>query len=122
MRRSRTDKKARGEHFFCARPVFVFRGNYLCSAPLLEQALLDVPELLAQVHIVVVGVLKPLDLVPEGVDLSGAPGPHLLDAGLLVDQPAALEDGDQELPDGEVGDGLALPGGLGVEELQGLGQ
>ena len=39
------------------------------SFPGVEQAVLDVPELLAEVHIVPVGVLKALHLVPEGVHL-----------------------------------------------------
>ena len=51
------------------------------SALLLQKGLLDVPELLRQVHVVVMGVLKALNLVPQQVDLSGAVGPHLGDGG-----------------------------------------
>ena len=36
----------------------------------IEQGMLDVPQLLGQVHIVIMGVLKAFDLVPKGVHLT----------------------------------------------------
>lgn len=68
-------------------PASVRGGVFIAaSAALCQQLVLDVPQLLGEVHIVIVWVFKPLDLVPEGVDLSGAPGAHFLDAGLTIDQ------------------------------------
>lgn len=56
------------------------------SLALPQEALLDVPQPLAEVHIVPVGVLEALHLVPEGVHLLPAVGLNLLQAGALIDQ------------------------------------
>ena len=98
------------------------RGKILLHLMAVQQALLDVPQLLGQVHIVVVGVLKPLHLVPEGVHLPLAVGPAGLEVGHLIHQPAPLEDGHHQLLHLDVGIHLPLPGGVRVEELQGLGE
>ena len=86
------------------------------AAVLRQQLLLDVIELLAQVHIVAVGVVEALDLVPERIDLRGAVGADLLERGLLVNQLAVFEDRHKQLARLEVIDLLALPGRLGVED------
>ena len=86
------------------------------AAVLRQQLLLDVIELLAQVHIVAVGVVEALDLVPERVDLRGAVGADLLERGLLVNQLAVFEDRHEQLARLEVIDLLALPGRLGVKD------
>ena len=101
-------------------PVFIVLQWADRSALLLQKGLLDVPELLRQVHVVVMGILKALNLVPQQVDPSGAVGPHLGDGGGVVYPPAPQEDGSEQLLGGEVGDTAALPGGVGVKELQGL--
>ena len=51
-----------------------------------QEVLLDVPQLLAQVHIVVVGVLKALYLVPQGIHLPLALGAAGLEVGHLIDK------------------------------------
>ena len=66
------------------------------------------------------GVFKAFDLVPQKVDLSGTPGPHLSDGRRVVHPLSSLEDGYQQLLGGEVGKDAALPGGVRVKELQGL--
>ena len=65
-----------------------------------QQVVLDVPEFLAQVNIVGLGIVKALDFVPQGVHLCKTVGADLLKAGQLVDQLAVLKDGLQQLPDG----------------------
>ena len=49
--------------------IGLFQNPFKQSFPGVEQAVLDVPELLAEVHIVPVGVLEALHLVPERVHL-----------------------------------------------------
>ena len=66
------------------------------------------------------GVFKALDLVPQKVDLRRAVGAHFQDGGRAVHAPAALEDRYQKFLGGKVGKGLSLPGGVRIEELQGL--
>ena len=63
-------------------------------------------------------VIEALDLVPEGIDLLGAVFFDLLDAGTLVDELAFLVDGHEQLARFEVIDFLALPRGVGVEDLK----
>ena len=41
---------------------------------LLQKIMLNVPQLFRKVHIVVMGIFKPFDLIPEGIDLFGAIG------------------------------------------------
>ena len=89
---------------------------------MLEQVLLNIPQLLGQVHVVIVGVLETLDLVPQGIHLALAIGAGGLDVGHAVNQLAAVEDGDQQLAGLVILEGLALPGGVGVEQLQRLGE
>ena len=85
---------------------------------LLQQRAAGIPQLLAQVNVVAVGVLEALDLVPEGIDLLGAVFFDLLDAGTLVDELAFLVDGHEQLARFEVIDFLTLPRGVGVEDLK----
>ena len=85
-----------------------------------QQGLLDVPQLLGQVHVVVVGVLEPLHLIPQGVHLPLTVGPAGLEVGNLIDQLALLEDGHHQFLGFDVGIYLPLPGGVRVKELQGL--
>ena len=85
-----------------------------------EQRLFDIPQLLGQVHVVVVGILEPLYLVPQGIHLPLAVGPAGLQVGDSVDQRAALENGHHQFPGLNLGVDLPLPGGVRVEELQGL--
>ena len=59
----------------------------------LQKSVLKVPQLLGQVHIVVVGVFKALDFLPLKVQLVGAAGTDVLQRGEVVDQFAVLEDG-----------------------------
>ena len=56
-----------------------------------QKLLLDVPEFLAQVHIVSVGIFKPLDLLPQGVHLFHAVRLNLPQSRLCVNQLAATE-------------------------------
>ena len=87
---------------------------------LVQKSVLDVPELLGEIHVVGVGVGEAADLLPHTVPLGQAVGADLVQGGEVVDQLAVLEDLDKQLGGGEVGEGLALPGVLGVEDLQGL--
>ena len=65
------------------------------------------------------GVVKTLDLIPEGIHLLQTVLADLRQGGEVVDQPAGLEDGDLQLLGGEVIDLLFLPGGVGVKDHQG---
>ena len=51
-----------------------------------QQVVLDVPQLLGQVHIVVVGVVKALDLVPQCLHLCLAVALDLVQGGHVIDQ------------------------------------
>lgn len=50
----------------------------------LQQVLLQVPQLLGEVDIIIVGILEALHLVPQKVDLPGVPGTHLRDGRGVV--------------------------------------
>ena len=63
-------------------------------------------------------VIEALDLVPEGIDLLGAVLLDLLNAGTLIDELALEVDGHEQLARFEVVDLLALPRGVGVEDLK----
>ena len=68
------------------------------------------------------GVLKALDLVPQRVHLTLAVGAGGLNVGHAINQMAIVEDGGQQLFGLVVLKGLALPGGVGIEQLQRLGE
>ena len=68
------------------------------------------------------GIFEALDLVPKGFLLGLAVGLDVLQLRQLVDQLAVLEDGFQQLPDGVVLQRLDLPGGVGIEDVVGLGK
>ena len=61
-----------------------------------QQIVSDVPKLLRQVHIVVMGILKALNLFPQRVHLLGAVGADLLQGGQLIYQLTLQEDVSQE--------------------------
>ena len=84
----------------------------------MQHPVLDVPELLRQIDVIGVRVVKPLDLVPECVDLRLAVGLDLVQLRQLVDQLAAFEDRYEQLLLREVIDFLALPRRLRVEDFQ----
>ena len=91
-------------------------------AALVQQPVLDIPELLRQIDVIGVRVVKPLDLVPECVDLRLAVGLDLVQLRQLVDQLAVFEDRLQQLPNGVVLQGLDLPGGIGIKDIVRLGE
>lgn len=59
----------------------------------MQQPVLDVPQLLRQIDVIGVRVVKPLDLVPECVDLLGAVFLNVVQLRQLVDQLAVLKIG-----------------------------
>ena len=85
-------------------------------ASVLEERLLDVPELLREVDVVSVGILKSLDLFPESFYLAAAVISDLGDVRGCVDALAVFENRNEELAHLIVGDGLLFPGLDGVEE------
>ena len=66
------------------------------------------------------GIVKALDLVPQGIHLLGAVGLDLLQRRAIVHPLAVLEDRHQQLPGLEVIHVLSLPGGHGVKDGQAL--
>ena len=80
-----------------------------------QQVPFQVPQLLREVDIIIMRILEALHLIPQQIDLLGAPGPHLSDGRGVVHPLALLEDGHQQLLGGEVGEHTALPGGVRVE-------
>ena len=82
--------------------------------------MLDVPELLREVNVVAVRILKALDLLPESVDLGSAILLYIRDVGCIVDALTRLEYRNEKLACGVVRDGLLLPGLDGIEELERL--
>ena len=62
---------------------------------LIQEVMLDVPQFLGEVHVVVVGVGKAADFLPHAVPLLLAMAADLLQGGQVVDQLAVLEDGHQ---------------------------
>ena len=84
-------------------------------APLFEQLVLDVPQLLREIDIVVVRVLKALNLIPQRVDFLRAVVADLGGRGRLIDTLAAEKDRHLQFAHRVVGHGLALPGVVGAE-------
>ena len=85
---------------------------------LLQQAMLDVPQLLGKIHIILVRIVEPFHLVPEGFKLSLAVVPDFLDRRCLIDALAVLEDRDQQLAGCKVLQGLPFPGRVRIKNLQ----
>ena len=56
---------------------------------LLQQTILDIPQLLGQVHIVGMRVVKALDLIPQLIHLFQTIGTDFLQAGTLIHKLAA---------------------------------
>ena len=90
----------------------------MISAPA-EQILLDVEQLLTQIHIVGVRVLEPLHRVPQGIHLGTAVGLDLRQGGQLIDQLSSLKDRDLKGLCGKVRIGLALRVALGSKSSSG---
>ena len=78
------------------RAIFVAGVRLLCI--LLQQAVLDIPQLLGQVHIVGLGIVKTLHFIPQGVHLGCAVTADFFQGGQFVDQLAALENGEDVSP------------------------
>ena len=87
----------------------------LLTASVYEKLVLDIPELLRQVNVVSVGILKALYLLPKGVHLALAIALYLGDVGGGINALARLEDGDEKLARGVVGNRLFLPGLNGIK-------
>jgi hypothetical protein len=87
---------------------------------LMEHELLHVPQLGGEVNVVVVGIFKALDLVPQPVHLTCAVGANLFNVGQVVDTLTVLENGSQQGHGFIVGEGLTLPCGFGIKQLQRL--
>ena len=85
-----------------------------------DEVVLDIPELLRKVNVVVVGILKSEYLLPHTADLSYAACLDLVKRGKIVHKLALVEHPDEKLLCGVVGEGLALPGAVGIEELDRL--
>ena len=84
----------------------------------MQQPVLDVPQLLRQIDVIGMRVVKTLDLVPECVDLLGAVFLNVVQLRQLVDQLAVFEDRHEQLLRRKVIDPLALPRRLRVENFQ----
>ena len=63
------------------------------------------------------GIVKALDLVPQSIHLLQAILSHLLQIRALIHRLAAFENGNQQLPGGEIINGLGLPGSFRVKNF-----
>ena len=82
--------------------------------------MLDIPELLGQIHIIIVRVVEAFDLVPQPVDLCQAVFPDLGSGGPVVNALSVLENRLQQFFCREVGERLFFPGVLRVKNGQRL--
>ena len=80
--------------------------------------MLEIPQFLRQIDIVVVRVFKPLDFVPVQLKLLLAVFAYLLERGFAVNAFAVLEYGLEQLDRCKVGQRLAFPCVVGVENRQ----
>ena len=84
----------------------------------MQQPILDIPQLLRQIDIVGVRIVKPLDLVPECIDLLGAVFLNFIQLRQLIDQFAVFENRHKQFLRREIIDLFALPCRLRIENLQ----
>ena len=84
-------------------------------AILLQQTILNIPQLLRKVHIIGVRIIKALHFVPQCIHLLQAVGTDLFQTGAMIDKLAISENGDLQFLRGEIIDGLGFPSGIGIE-------
>ena len=84
----------------------------------MQQPILDIPQLLRQIDIVGVRIVKPFDLVPECIDLLGAVFLNFIQLRQLIDQFAVFENRHKQFLRREIIDLFALPCRLRIENLQ----
>ena len=84
-----------------------------------QQVVLDVPQLLREVDIVVVRIFKSFDLVPQGIYLLFAVAANLLDVRQLINQLALAEDGLKHLLCRHIFQCALFPGCQRVKDGQG---
>ena len=75
----------------------------------MQEIVLDVPELLGQINIVLMRILESLDRIPERIEFLGTVGAELLDRRAVIDEFAVIEDPYQELSCRIVFERLRLP-------------
>ena len=73
-------------------PACAGGAGFLRDLVAVEQRPLDIPQFLRQIHIIVMGVFKALDLVPKGIHLPLAVGPAGLEVGNFIHQLPALDE------------------------------
>ena len=81
-----------------------------------------IPELRREVNIVVVGILKSLDLIPESIKLLRAECSCFIGGFVFVYNLAARDDRLKQLLRGVVCEGLLFPGEVRVKEGEGSGE
>ena len=84
------------------------------------EIVLDIPELLGKVNVIVVRILESEYLLPHTADLSYAARLDLVERGKIVYELTVFKHFDQKLLCGVICEGLALPGAVGIEELDRL--
>ena len=85
-----------------------------------DELVLDIPELLRKVNVVVVRILKSENLLPHAADLSYAARLDLIERGKLVYKLALIEHSDKKLLCGVICESLTLPRAVGIEQLDRL--